>query len=40
MRVEVRIVWKQPIKDLKKYTKESLIVEVMTEIRLGNDNGF
>ena len=40
MRVEVRIVWKQLIKDLKKYTKESLTVEVMTEVSLGNDNGF
>lgn len=25
---------------LEKYTKECLIVEVMTEVRLGNDNGF
>ena len=39
MRVEVRIVWKQLIKDLKNYTKECLI-EVVTGVRLGNDNGF
>lgn len=40
MRVEVRIVWKQLIKDFKNYTKECLIVEVMTGVRLGNDNSF